>query len=67
MLFDGIMEALERIGQRQEEILATLADLRARLPEADISAQENCADKWLQDGIDSIMSYQVGKRREAEQ
>lgn len=54
-----IARALERIESRQEAVLERLKNLEGECAGKD--------DKWLQSGIDSILSYQAGKKKEAEE
>lgn len=54
MVLREIVQALERVEEGQREILALL------------EARETPArdDKWLQNGIDNILAYEAGKRKE---
>lgn len=54
MILHEIVRALERVEEAQREILALLETREA--PARD--------DKWLQNGIDNIMAYEAGKRKE---
>lgn len=64
-MFKNIILTLERIERRQKLILEKLDQMSAR-PQAD-AGNGPFNDKWLQDGIDNILSYQAGKKREGEQ
>lgn len=59
MFFHEIILALERVEERQKAILERLKALEG----------EGCkvrGDEWLQSGIDSILGYQAGKRKEGQ-
>lgn len=66
MLLRKVVQALERIERGQEEIIRLLRDKGRTAAESDVPAAEG-SDKWIQDGIDSILSFQAGKKREADQ
>ncbi|MGM9608251.1 MAG: hypothetical protein ACI3XJ_12175 [Oscillospiraceae bacterium] len=55
MILHEIVRALERVEERQREILERLDQSREG------KARE---DEWLQSGIDNIMAFQAGKRKE---
>lgn len=55
MILREIVRALERIEERQREILERLDQSREG------KARK---DEWLQNGIDNILAYQAGKRKE---
>lgn len=59
MFLHEIVRALERIERNQVKILE-------RLKQMDERTGQGSGDKWLQDGIDSILSYQAGKGRKEE-
>ena len=59
MIWKEIVWALERVERNQEAILSRLAALE-QVPAAD----DKSADSLIQQGIDSILNYQVGKKRE---
>ena len=59
MIWKEIVWALERVERNQEAILSRLAALE-QAPTAD----DKSADSLIQQGIDSILNYQVGKKRE---
>lgn len=69
---EEILAALGRIEHWQlltveklNKLIAAMEEQKER-PQVDAdNGQVN--DKWLQDGIDSIMSFQAGKKREGEQ
>lgn len=56
MFLREIVRALERIERNQALILE-------RLGAAGDKNGEKTPDEWLQEGIDSIMNYQAGKKR----
>lgn len=57
MFFHQITQALERMEERQREILERL-DRR--------EGGKACGDEWLQNGIDNILAYEAGKRKEGQ-
>lgn len=56
MFLHEIVRALERIERNQALILERLAAQENK-------SGEKAPDEWMQQGIDSIMNYQVGKKR----
>ena len=59
MILKKIVRALERVERNQAVILSRLAG-----PETAAAADDKSADSLIQQGIDSILNYQVGKKRE---
>lgn len=58
MFLREIVQALERIERNQAVILGRLDKLEHKAGNT-----EKAPDEWMQQGIDSIMNYQVGKKR----
>lgn len=56
MFLREIVQALERVEERQKAILEHLKALESECVGKD--------DKWLQSGIDNILAYEAGKRKE---
>ena len=54
MVLKNMVRALERIERRQQMILE-----RLKVPE---TTAADPADKWMEKGIDNILSYQAGKK-----
>lgn len=61
MILREIMQTLERIEHNQRDILSRMGAAEDKRGEPAAEA----GDKWLQDGIDSIMSYQAGKKEDS--
>lgn len=53
MILHEIVRALERIEERQREILERLDQ-----------EGKGRGDEWIQSGIDNILAYEAGKRKE---
>lgn len=65
-----VLSRLARIDSNLDKISRELAGMVERAVQCPAPTKEEAAgqgDKWLQDGIDNIMSYQAGKKREGEQ
>lgn len=62
-----LLLAVWRLEEGQQEILAKLEKLGTPHPAPAVQG-EGCAvredDAWVQKGIDNIMSFQVGKKKE---
>lgn len=64
MKWKHILLSLERIEQRQRQILERLdAQNRCAQPHSAAAAES----QWLERGIDNILSYQVGKKKGGEE
>lgn len=57
MILREIAQALERVEERQELILKRLDALES-------GGGGSAPDEWIQRGLDGILGYQAGKRRE---
>lgn len=69
-----VLSRLARIDSNLEKISRELARQVERgkcapavQPIAEGASHNHEPDKWLRDGIDNILSYQAGKKREGEQ
>lgn len=67
MILREIVQALERIERRQEEIIRLLGERGGKAAGERETHGDNDAGALLQAGIDNIMNYQVGKKRGDEQ
>ena len=62
-----VVERLARIESNLDKICRELAELVRQQKEPQPKATpETVPDEWVQKGIDNIMSYQAGKKREGE-
>lgn len=71
-MFKDMKLALERIEKRQRVILEKLEELekggsRPDRPEAGPYKGQGKDCRWIESGIDSILAYQVGKKKGSEQ
>ena len=67
-MFKNMVLALERIEKRQRMILEKLRELEKK-DYPSVGCADSSPDKgsqWVQKGIDSILAYQVGKKKEVE-
>ena len=64
----AIMGRQERVERNQEAILGRLDALEKQAAlsaaESKTGNTEKAPDEWMQDGIDNILNYQVGKKQE---
>ena len=67
MFLQEIVRALERIERNQALILERLAELDLAALKDKTGNAEKAPDEWMQQGIDNIMNYQAGKKREDSQ
>lgn len=58
---------LEKISRELAKMVGQRGYPQAVQPSGVGAASDREPDKWLQDGIDNILSYQAGKKREGEQ
>lgn len=68
-MFKNIMLALERIERRQRLILERLEKMeeggsRTDRPEAGPYGGQGKDSRWLESGIDNILAYQAGGKRD---
>lgn len=66
MFFHEILQALQRVETRQQEILERLRaePAAAREQSARGDTPRPGADEWMQSGINNILAYDAGKKRE---
>ena len=67
-MFKNIVLALERIEKRQRMILEKLEQMEKR-DYPSVGCANSSSDKesqWVQKGIDNILAYQVGKKKDGE-
>ena len=67
MFFHEIVQTLRRVEARQQEILERLnaqpPGAREEFPQLHAGALSR-GDEWMQKGIDNILAYEAGKKRE---
>lgn len=63
MILREIALALERVEEGQKEILERQELILKRLDAPESEGGRKSPDGWMQQGIDSILGYQAGKRK----
>ena len=59
-----LLLAVYRLEEGQQEVLSRLDRMEGRGVEGAAPYGKNAQSEWIQNGIDNILSYQVGKKKE---